>query len=159
MGGCILLSDVVVNTTERADGIAAETTDVARKRCKYGDQVGGLPASTCRNFFGRQAESFEACLTAARDCSASPTCWDTFEKYPAVFIRAPAILRLEEGACALACVQHPLASEQGLDSDRVVVAAESKHVLVTCFHPELSSDSRIHRYFVERFVLSGGDCR
>ncbi|HCP32126.1 TPA: pyridoxal 5'-phosphate synthase glutaminase subunit PdxT, partial [Candidatus Acetothermia bacterium] len=30
-----------------------------------------------------------------------------------------------------------------------VVMARQRNVLVTSFHPELTSDTRIHRYFVE----------
>lgn len=143
--GCILLSDDVVNQLEGENG----TGEMIAKRCKYGDPVGGLAVSTCRNFFGRQAESFEAAAVATS--AEGDAAFKAFDKYPAVFIRAPAILALKEGARALAKVRHPAAA--GKDADGVVVAAESKHLLVTCFHPELSDDSRIHQYFVERFVL------
>lgn len=152
--GCILLSDDVQNTGDHTRDAAGKAGEAARKRCKYGDQVGGLPVSTCRNFFGRQGESFEAPLRVG-DHSAPPVCREAFDQYPAVFIRAPAILRLGEGTRALARVQHPAAADRAEDSDGVVVAAESARLLVTCFHPELSSDTRIHRYFVERFVLVG----
>jgi len=54
----------------------------------------------------------------------------------------------------LARVHHPKLAEE---EESIAVAAESNQILVTCFHPELAQDSRIHRYFVERFVLRGAD--
>mmetsp|Transcript_73900 Transcript_73900/g.175896 ORF Transcript_73900/g.175896 Transcript_73900/m.175896 type:complete len:255 (-) Transcript_73900:196-960(-) len=147
--GCILLSDEVLNE------LPGQTSQGPAKKCKYGEQVGGLPIATCRNFFGRQVESFEA-FSAAGTKGLHEDAKKAFENFPAVFIRAPAILRTLEGARALATVQHPLAEalgSEGQDAGKVIVAAESDHVMVTCFHPELCSDERIHRYFVERFVL------
>eukprot|EP00413_Alexandrium_margalefii_P015182 CAMPEP_0204528388 /NCGR_PEP_ID=MMETSP0661-20131031/9502_1 /ASSEMBLY_ACC=CAM_ASM_000606 /TAXON_ID=109239 /ORGANISM="Alexandrium margalefi, Strain AMGDE01CS-322" /LENGTH=269 /DNA_ID=CAMNT_0051534367 /DNA_START=53 /DNA_END=862 /DNA_ORIENTATION=- len=152
--GCILLSDDEVNSLE-GGGKEAEP---APKRCKYGEPVGGLAVSTCRNFFGRQAASFEARVAAAGE---DKSYHHAFADFPAVFIRAPAILRMGDGARALARVRHPVlasasATAGSEEEEGVVVAAESSRILVTCFHPELAQDSRIHRYFVERFVLSAG---
>eukprot|EP00931_Biecheleriopsis_adriatica_P105897 TRINITY_DN80420_c0_g1_i1.p1 TRINITY_DN80420_c0_g1~~TRINITY_DN80420_c0_g1_i1.p1 ORF type:complete len:266 (+),score=65.09 TRINITY_DN80420_c0_g1_i1:46-798(+) len=145
--GCILLSDEAVNSAPQGD------RSQPAKRCKYGDPVGGLDVETCRNYFGRQAQSFEAAVDAVvaegagEGAEAGKRAFDAF---PAVFIRAPAILRTGAGVRPLAKVKHPC---QGADSDGVLVAAESDRILVTTFHPELVQDSRIHRYFVERFVL------
>mmetsp|Transcript_26025 Transcript_26025/g.53484 ORF Transcript_26025/g.53484 Transcript_26025/m.53484 type:complete len:94 (+) Transcript_26025:3-284(+) len=76
-----------------------------------------------------------------------------FADYPAIFIRAPAILSTGSGVRSLARVQHPAFTGAKAPEEGVLVAAESDQILVTCFHPELSQDSRIHQYFVERFVL------
>jgi len=150
--GCILLSDDVVNELHGA----AKEVEPKAKRCKYGEPVGGLAVSTCRNFFGRQEQSFEARIAASNQDDSS---CDAFANFPAVFIRAPAILRTDEGVRALARVRHPLAAARAGngsagEEEGVVVAAESSRILVTTFHPELAEDSRIHRYFVERFVLA-----
>ncbi|CAE6972823.1 pdxT [Symbiodinium natans] len=59
--GCILLSEDVVNSVSQGDGPQIQPA----KRCKYGDPIGGLDVATCRNFFGRQAESFEAAIESA----------------------------------------------------------------------------------------------
>jgi 5'-phosphate synthase pdxT subunit len=40
--------------------------------------------------------------------------------------------------------------------DQYMVAARQKNVLVTAYHPELTSDNRVHRYFVENIVVSRG---
>jgi 5'-phosphate synthase pdxT subunit len=53
----------------------------------------------------------------------------------AVFIRAPRITRLGDGVKAMAW----------LESDPVLVASGS--IVAATFHPELSSDLRVHRLF------------
>lgn len=148
--GCILLCDDVVNSLDDKINDGAPSP----KRCKYGSVLGGLPATTCRNFFGRQAESFEAPVSVEAEASAAEpkvaAGREAFTDFPAVFIRGPAILDVRPGARVLARVQHPASpSPEG-----VVVAAESERLLVTCFHPELAQDSRVHKYFVEHFVLA-----
>lgn len=145
--GCILLSEDVVNSVSQGEEQPA-------KRCKYGDPVGGLDVATCRNFFGRQAQSFEAAVIASakgdgKDVEARR---EAFDHFPAVFIRAPAILRTGTSVRELAKVIHPSAGS-GQWADGVTVAAESDRLLVTTFHPELTNDHRIHQYFVEKFVL------
>jgi 5'-phosphate synthase pdxT subunit len=55
----------------------------------------------------------------------------------AVFIRAPWVEKVGAGVEVLASVEnHP-------------VAVRSTTVLATSFHPELTGDHRIHRYFIE----------
>ena len=55
----------------------------------------------------------------------------------AVFIRAPWVERVGDGVEVLATVDtHP-------------VAVRSRTMLATSFHPELTGDHRIHRYFIE----------
>jgi len=151
--GCILLSDKVVNGHGGGGGLAGVAgMEAEAKRCKYGEQVRGLDVSTCRNFFGRQTESFEAPVL-----SEDPTCAEdaagraAFAEFPAVFIRAPAILEVGEGVRVLARIRHPARAEE--DEGSAIVAAASDRVMVTCFHPELAQDCRIHQYFVEKFVL------
>ncbi|CAE7608727.1 PDX2 [Symbiodinium pilosum] len=112
--GCILLSEDVVNSINQGDGTQFQPA----KRCKYGDPIGGLDVATCRNFFGRQAESFEAAIEAA-----APSEQEAFDGFPAVFIRAPAILRTGDGVRELARVVHPTATGE---KKGVTVAAESE---------------------------------
>jgi 5'-phosphate synthase pdxT subunit len=82
-----------------------------------------------RNAFGRQVDSFEAEL----DVPALGT-----PAFTAVFIRAPLISDVGPKAEALAT----------LDGG-TVVAARQRNLLATAFHPELTDDSRFHRYFLE----------
>lgn len=81
-----------------------------------------------RNAFGRQVDSFEADLDFAHLADGT---------FPGVFIRAPWIERVGEGVEVLAT------------HDGRVVAARQGDVLATVFHPELTGDPRVHRFFIE----------
>ena len=84
-----------------------------------------------RNAFGRQVNSFETDLQAPFLEPAEPP-------YHAVFIRAPIITQVFGRA-------EPLFA---LEDGRVVAARQGK-LLATSFHPELTPDTRFHRYFLE----------
>lgn len=89
---------------------------------------GGLNITVRRNAFGRQVDSFESDIPF-HDGS------DVLVR--AVFIRAPWVEKVGEGVEVLAMVDnHP-------------VAVRSKTLLATSFHPEITGDHRIHRYFIE----------
>jgi len=89
--------------------------------------LGLMDITVSRNAFGRQRESFETDLEVK----------GIDEKVRAVFIRAPLI---EEAGPDV----DVLATYQGR-----IVAARQNHLLVSSFHPELTDDFRMHRYFVE----------
>jgi len=94
-----------------------------------------------RNAFGRQVESFEAdLLIPALDVVSSE---EEGERFRAVFIRAPSIKRVGESVEVLATLD-----------EGVIVAARQKNLLATAFHPELTEDTRFHRYFL-KMVESG----
>jgi len=86
-----------------------------------------------RNAFGRQVDSFETDLVIPELKQATGS--DT--PYHAVFIRAPIIESVSGDAKILASV-----------SDGRIVAAKQGHLLATSFHPELTSDTRFHEYFL-----------
>jgi 5'-phosphate synthase pdxT subunit len=88
-----------------------------------------IDVQVARNAFGRQIESFEADLPM-------PVLGET--PFPAVFIRAPVISAVGPGVQPLATL-----------ADGTVVAAQQGRTLVTAFHPELTGDLRIHRYFLD----------
>jgi pyridoxal 5'-phosphate synthase pdxT subunit len=89
--------------------------------------IGNLDIVIERNAFGRQNDSFEA------DLSISMLGKEAFK---GVFIRAPAV------------------SEVGRDVEVIgklnnrIVAVKQKNIIGTAFHPELSSDSRMHRHLI-----------
>lgn len=89
--------------------------------------LGLMDMAVDRNAFGRQRESFEADVVVE----------GLDVPFHAVFIRAPAILRTW-GDCK------PL----GRYGDRIVLARQG-HLIGAAFHPELSGDLRIHRWFLE----------
>jgi 5'-phosphate synthase pdxT subunit len=82
-----------------------------------------------RNAFGRQVDSFEAELQIA-GLQGGP--------FHGVFIRAPYITKAGSGVQVLSALP-----------DGEIVAARQRNLLATSFHPELSGDPRIHRYFAD----------
>jgi len=86
------------------------------------DELDLLDVTVDRNAFGRQKDSFEAPLDVA----------GLDDPFPAVFIRAPVIDHVGDDVEVLATVDdRPVAVRQGA-------------VVGTSFHPELTTDSRIH---------------
>mmetsp|Transcript_4237 Transcript_4237/g.13243 ORF Transcript_4237/g.13243 Transcript_4237/m.13243 type:complete len:251 (-) Transcript_4237:45-797(-) len=134
--------------------------------------VGGLRCTVCRNYFGAQVSSFELPL-AVEGGDADAARLEASE-FPAVFIRAPAILARGEGCEALASVKaapcaaaapevdafrgrtgsKPASKKRKADADdddetpEVCVAARQGPILVTAFHPELTDDLRWHDLFL-----------
>jgi 5'-phosphate synthase pdxT subunit len=82
-----------------------------------------------RNAFGTQLDSFEADL----DIDQLGT-----QPLRAVFIRAPI---LEQPGSSVSVLARLLEGQ--------IVAAQQGRMLATCFHPELTNDDRLHRYFLE----------
>lgn len=98
---------------------------------------GGMDITVRRNAFGRQVDSFE--IDIAIEGLTNST-------MRAVFIRAPWVEQIGAGVQVLSSVtregvRHPVAVRQG-------------HMLATSFHPELTDDNRIHRYFVHEVCKS-----
>jgi pyridoxal 5'-phosphate synthase pdxT subunit len=82
-----------------------------------------------RNAFGRQIDSFETDLAIPR-IGEMP--------FHAVFIRAPIVTEAGGSVEVLASL-----------GDGRIVAAQQGHWLATAFHPELTPDTRLHRYFLD----------
>ena len=98
--------------------------------------LGLMDLTVERNAFGRQVNSFEAEISvpsldavSERDQEGRP--------FHAIFIRAPLITAVGKGVEVLARLD-----EGG------IVAARQANLLVTAFHPELTTDARFHRYFL-----------
>ena len=91
------------------------------------ETFGGLDITVRRNAFGRQVASFEADLDF-KGITNPPV--------RAVFIRAPWVESVGPEVEVLATFDHAVAVRQGA-------------LLATSFHPELTGDNRIHRFFIE----------
>lgn len=95
------------------------------------ETFGGIDMTVRRNAFGRQVDSFESDLN-----------FDGSEMH-AVFIRAPWVEELSNSVQVLSDViaadgkGHPVAVRQGA-------------LFATSFHPELTADLRVHRYFFDQ---------
>lgn len=91
-------------------------------------RLGVLDATVRRNAFGRQVDSFETDLEMP-ELGLMP--------FQAVFIRAPVLIGVGPKVRVLAKVKGQ------------AVAVRQDNVLATSFHPELTPDVRLHRYFLE----------
>ncbi len=96
--------------------------------------LGVMNISVIRNVFGRQRESFEIDLKIPE-----------IDEKPirAVFIRAPAAIRCWGNARPLATITHEKFGE-------LIVMAREEHILAAAFHPELTRDTRVYRYFIQK---------
>jgi 5'-phosphate synthase pdxT subunit len=91
--------------------------------------LGAMDIEVKRNAFGRQVDSFEADIDIPA-LGAPP--------FHAIFIRAPIVEKVGPEVEALARL-----------SDGTVIAARQDKLVASAFHPELTSDLRFHRYFLE----------
>jgi 5'-phosphate synthase pdxT subunit len=92
------------------------------------DLLGVLDVRVRRNAFGRQVASFEADVDV-KGLDGGPV--------PAAFIRAPWVAEAGPAVEVLAEVEGR------------VVAVRQGDLLATAFHPELTGERRLHRWFVD----------
>jgi 5'-phosphate synthase pdxT subunit len=95
--------------------------------------LGGLDITVRRNAFGRQVDSFEEDLHI-RQLGPEPV--------RAVFIRAPWVEEVGPEVEVLARV------ESGPSVGRIVAVRQAA-LLATSFHPEMTGDHRVHRFFLD----------
>ena len=109
-------------------------THVKKGYAVYGTCAGAILLSTLdliditvkRNAYGRQLDSFDEPIQSKQ-----------FPKLRGVFIRAPKITRVGKAVEILATHEgEPVLVQQG-------------NILAGTFHPELTDDEAIHRYFVQ----------
>ncbi len=95
-----------------------------------------------RNAYGRQVESFESDLDV-------PAIGDL--PFHGVFIRAPVVQSVGPDVEVLATATDGFSAASP-------VAVRQENVMATSFHPELTGDDRLHRYFLDivRSAASGG---
>ena len=91
---------------------------------------GGLDMTVRRNAFGRQVDSFESDLDFAGT------------SLHAIFIRAPWVEEIGPSVEVISAVATP-------DGQSHPVAVRQKHLMATSFHPELTHDLAVHRYFFD----------
>ncbi|HLF29189.1 MAG TPA: pyridoxal 5'-phosphate synthase glutaminase subunit PdxT [Anaerolineae bacterium] len=95
--------------------------------------LGLMDVKVRRNAFGRQVDSFEADLAVKGIDGTRP--------FHGIFIRAPLIESVGREVDVLA--------EIDWDGAPAIIAARQGQLLVTAFHPELSGDNRVHRFFLK----------
>ena len=94
------------------------------------ETFGGLDVTVRRNAFGTQLDSFETDLDVMLFGGAP---------VHAAFIRAPVVEAVGERAEAVATLE-----------DGRVVAVRQGALLGTSFHPEITGETRFHRWFLDR---------
>ena len=80
-----------------------------------------------RNAFGRQKDSFESEISLDKI---------GISKFPGVFIRAPSILETGKNVEVLS------------KFNEKIIAIKQENIVGTSFHPELTGDLSLHKYFV-----------
>jgi len=96
------------------------------------DRVKGwglIDIEVTRNAYGRQKDSFVAPIKIK----------GFNEEFTGVFIRAPMFEKPGSGVDILA------------QFERNPVVAKQDNIMITSFHPELTSDGRVHEYFITEF--------
>jgi 5'-phosphate synthase pdxT subunit len=93
--------------------------------------LGLMDVRVNRNAFGGQRDSFETDLHIQG-------IEDDDTPFHAVFIRAPIVQEVDDHVQVLAQIENG-----------PVVAVRQAHLLGTSFHPELTDDLRVHRYFYD----------
>jgi len=93
--------------------------------------LGVMDITVERNAFGRQKDSFQEDLyvKVLENGHSRP--------FPGIFIRSPRLIETHDRAIEIARL-----------ADGTPVAAVENKLLATAFHPELTNDTRFHRYFL-----------
>ena len=108
-------------------GICAGTILLGRTIDGLPGVLKALPIAVIRNAYGRQIQSCERNINIPKL---------GLESYPAIFIRAPRIDRIDQDTDVFARYSH----------DPVFI--QRNRIMATTFHPELNPDDLFHRYFL-----------
>ncbi len=105
--------------------------------------LGALDITVRRNAYGRQIDSS---IREGRFLG---------EPIEMVFIRAPKIERVGKGVEVIATEGKDEGKDKDKNEDPVLV--RQGRTLAATFHPELSADPRIHKYFLQMVAADGGE--
>ncbi|WP_246497840.1 pyridoxal 5'-phosphate synthase glutaminase subunit PdxT [Natronoglycomyces albus] len=101
---------------------------------------GAIDMTVRRNAFGRQVDSFETDVELT-GIEGGP--------YRTVFIRAPWVEEIGDDVEVIGRIS------QGPADGRIVAVRSGNH-LATAFHPEVTTDARVHEYFVTMVRAAAG---
>ena len=97
-----------------------------------------LDVEILRNAFGRQRESFQTDLDMKTI---------NIPRFNGVFIRAPSIIGVGQGVDVICALGEN-------DNKKIVAVKQGNNILGTSFHPELTSDVSLHKYFINMVISS-----
>ncbi|MGV8123209.1 MAG: pyridoxal 5'-phosphate synthase glutaminase subunit PdxT [Candidatus Xenobiia bacterium LiM19] len=118
--------------------LAEDIEGRARLGSRLQPSLGVMDITVQRNAYGRQIDSFETTLPFPGSEGSS---------LRALFIRAPQITRVGPEVKVLASLP-----------DGKPVAVKNGNKLAVTFHPELTEDTQVHRYFVRMVEKSRQNC-
>ena len=122
------IKNVIIDQKIPIMGTCAGMVLLAKKTDYNQPLLGLIDMEVKRNAFGRQKMSFEDEI-------------DIFDgKFAGVFIRAPYIEKVGNDVDILSKYQ-----------DKIIAVKSGKYI-ATAFHPELTGDTRIHKYFIEEVL-------
>ena len=93
--------------------------------------LGLMDITVKRNTYGRQKDSFEAEIEILN------------QKYPGVFIRAPALESYDKTKTDIKILS---------EFNGEIIAIQQKHNIAISFHPELTENTLIHEYFIKEVL-------
>ena len=158
--------------------LLAEVAD--RTKSTGQELIGGLDVRVRRNYFGRQVESFEADLDLPFLGPGDP-------RFHSVFIRAPVVeeilatnAHVDESADGTVtaprkqeatadveilarlpgrarALKDRVTTAEELGEDGDIVAVKQGNVFGTAFHPELTGDGRIHRWWLGEVLRAANE--
>ncbi len=131
LGTCAGLVLLARRVEGSGDVHGLDSREVERRVAVQG--FGTLPATVCRNAYGRQLGSFH---TVGH--------FGVWDDVPMTFIRAPFVTEVEP-ACEV------LAEVEGR-----IVGVRHRNQIGVAFHPELDADDRIHRLFLSLEAVRRG---
>lgn len=121
-------------------GTCAGLILIAKKVIGEKSGLGYINIDVERNAYGRQIDSFEEFINLDGEIIGKPDIYKN--KFKAVFIRAPKIKKIGKSVKVLSRLNGN------------VILAREENILVSTFHPELTEDSRIHKYFIKIIELN-----
>ncbi|MDD3106845.1 MAG: pyridoxal 5'-phosphate synthase glutaminase subunit PdxT [Bacilli bacterium] len=116
-------------------GTCAGMILLAKEIIGENSHLGLMDIKVRRNAYGSQLDSFSTNVVVPEFSSI---------EIPLVFIRAPWIEKVGENVTILCQLQNR------------IVCARQNNILVSSFHPELTSDLSVHRYFLNMIEKSKG---
>ncbi len=122
------IKNVILNRNIPVLGTCAGMVLLAKKTDYEQPLLGLIDMEVKRNAFGRQKVSFEDNIEIFG------------EKFKGVFIRAPYIESVGENVDILSKY-----------NEKIIAVKSGKHI-ATAFHPELTGDTRIHKYFIKEVL-------
>ena len=99
------------------------------------ETLGLIEATIERNAYGRQIDSFIDTLQLNLN--------GKMHEFEGVFIRAPEIKSVGQDVKSLGVIS-------GQSGDGSIVLAENDQILIATFHPELTQNDLVHRYFIDK---------